>query len=300
MTVSINDFIKSHYEVVTSGAPLEECSVYCLTEIHDREDIERINGAFISTFASPGSVLLVESHESGASIGSSSYKARVSTGFKIDTPNITNILGWDKKKFLELEVMIKATDSALIIDRKSMPDSMFIPIDWKVQMEMASDNYIRDIDPVDREILDEEYCALLKRTFLALGEDLMESDRKEFSKLPSFEEFAINTAALSTEEEISLMYPGYLEELKRISLDRTRFIADYAQKALYNSWEERTTAMIQTLEKVRMLAFPGKTFLIAGKKHLIQDQKKLREFPIKSFEEYVASRADIAILTPKV
>lgn len=199
-----------------------------------------------------------------------------------------------------MDVKLKAYEAANVIERNSMPDVVFRAIDWKSQMEIAYDLYTTTcIDPIAREVQDDEYCALLQKTFVSLAEDLMESDRKEFAKLPSFEEVIRNTDGF-VEEKVTSLYPGYVEEVQRIALDRTKFLGDYVAKQTDALWEGRTIAMIETLERTRLLAISGKTFLIAGESHLIQDSGRLERRSIKLFNDYIAGRADIAILKAKV
>ncbi|MBP9841703.1 MAG: hypothetical protein KBC64_04690 [Simkaniaceae bacterium] len=274
----ISKFIEVHYDVVRApDVPFEDCKTFLLPETHDSERHTTVNGLFISTFATPESIFLMEGVESCTFPYSDSVKQHLLSRECIKPATSLRVLGWDMKNFFRTSV--EHYDAVAPFFTSHCDKIALGSFDW----EVALDRYLTkalgvfELDPIQNELYTRENITYLRETFHSFGIELNK----------------ISTSAHKTVSSPE----GAVEQLKEIGAQIVAKINDGRRTIIASTWDERVLSMIETLRKVHSEECSGKVFLIAGKRHLIQ--KEGGRYPLEPFTDYLRSRPDIAILKVK-
>ena len=177
--LSASEFIKENYNIVHlhPEAALEDCNTYLLGECHQghplAESVRGINGLFISSYATPDSVLLVEAEEFLKPIPQE-HVAITRSKLYIKTALVADLRGWDIENYgLKCTAPDIARKAVLsIAARSSLPSedtsSTWLPIDWSVEMQ-------KSLHPV-KEVVSRGDCS--QETF-----DMLETVFKDTARL---------------------------------------------------------------------------------------------------------------------
>lgn len=323
--VSIKDFIEADYNILHlhSGASIESCTTFLLAEDHFDEEVRAINGLFVSTFASPGSVLFMEGVGSFEPSFDQEY---MRADFRINSPHIEHLLGWDINDYMaEVEAPSKAWQVAMLISMRARPSNA--SIDWKKEMHELFDWNLKDMSTVSERFIRQK--ELVRTSIDYFSEILTKYDADYIKPLQEhhrqvIEELEMLKQLLSPDEPLDMVrlrflinkaeqVDSLLDYVTKMGNELTTSYALAAKlgerqsfvKNLHDPsgfFPKRTAAMIETLEKSRT-TFSAHCFLIAGHAHLKEDSPEelsIRpERSLASLKTFLDLHPSVAVLSPK-
>ncbi len=264
--------VANHYDAVwpTTLDAIERCRVFLLVEEHDREDVQRENGLFISHFATEGSVLLVEAE--------ASLKPCLlpTSDLYVDTPHITKerTLGWDIEDYhLErISDFVYSLACAGIEVCLDSPDGGDVE-NFESCMHAAWHEHNVNCPPDLRESTE----------ILVLVEEMVSLVAKEVGS------FCKSIASHKLQD-------------KKIALVEKLFELRGRYFSPEDSFFERTKSLVKTLERVHEhVVGEGNVFLVAGSHHLEQCdlRREGRAFSLAPLHEFLSRHPDVVILKSK-
>ena len=261
--MGISAYISTHYDVVWSGGP-GPYDTYLLAERHDSAEIRKVNGAFISQFAPPGSLLLVEGVEK---VTNPPFSKGLKEWFYISDPSIPDdrVFGWDDASYFE-QTKEQLDKTVALLWAKGL--LLFIP-----QLDADPEASIETWPEKLRTFM-QEGRELLVRSGYPI--DLVDSPAVA-DKAMEFMQDVIEQMARAKEKERTASE----DELAEIQEKKKKYLSgmqsDWAELLdVYNRSEDsffhlRNYALIDTLNKIDgLVQEAGHVFLIAGHGHLVR------------------------------
>lgn len=332
----MNNYINENYTVVWRHPESTDTdwNTFLLEEVHDDEEVKKINGAFVSLFSSPESVLIVEGEEK--LLRSRSPKINVKNYF-ISTPTITDdrIFGWDMKDWFLLS-QSRGYAYSIAVDILSSYEDAWKLLDFRTAMLKCWDEeFVKVADP---ELLaQEDLLRQAEEVIGAVAEEIQEFlDQKiaplelnekdcfaRSGKLLELADIFMNAQDVCKDSSDEAVIRENLYNCRRASISLLKKSIDcrcqkeflIAQKSgelierqrdlLRKYFPIRTHDMVQTLENIHLFIFMGAAnrFLIAGTHHLEEENKSQDNkdpFSLKELHNFLSTRKNIAILRPKI
>ena len=284
----LSDYIKEHYDIVWQHpeATPADWKTFLLEELHIHS-VQQINGLFISLFAKPGSVGLIEWTES--------LKVRTPLSEKIQPlfidPSVIlpeNTLGWDSLSSAEqLQGIILGSAKGCL--ETQIFSYIFISSFWwpspNRMKEYISSHLETETDEVLSKALSEIVIPFLKVKIIPLAEEAYRIyDTTEMEEEHSRQIESLRRQACDRFEEKILELDNMIDEL------------------LAKTFPDRVQAMIQTLQNVASyVKGEGQVYLMAGALHLREhpDYQDNPVFSLKLLYDFLKDKKHIVILEPK-
>ena len=313
--MNITDFIETNYDIIwrhPESIGEEEIDTYLIAEKHKCPPVQRVNELFISTFANPGSVLLIEGQ---ASLHKVSAAIMHPHNMTLDTPHIVHgsIFGWDDATCSE-DISDELWDWVFFCLKSKYMASEIAHINWGEELLSYASiiNKEDDFDEPTRIQKAQQFEQAMDKvippveTFIStymlpLAIALKEEDRQmeeakialEQSRSREKELFLRQDwtkqdwddlhECISQNSAYSNRYTeGFskIDEIKKEIEGKIKCLGTWRtlehQKELNKGFPQRTSAMVETLHHVRKYlgSAEGKVFLVAGLRHL-QEVKNL-------------------------
>ena len=258
--------------------------------------LQRVNGTFVSTFATPDSVLLVEGEDY---LQKTSVPNYIIEEQLIATPHISSdrMIGWDMKDYWHLVVCKTFAYNTVL----SILEYYFTCL----SRNLGSYNWEKELLDTGRKSFIEyhrDYCQEHKMKPLeeVLVEVAHEMDNFVKTKIKPLEEIrSLSKSGVNRRERMRA-----LQDKARLLFEK---IKEFNDLTLFHNkyFPMRTHAMITTLSNIRsyVRCNKGKVFLIAGAFHLEEDpnepEQSKKFCSLKPFYDFLKDRKDIVILQPK-
>lgn len=279
---------------MSPGASLDTCSVFLLGEYHDDEEIKKINGCFISRFAPPDSLLLVEGEETLAPSPCPLFHLQTKY---ISSEAVKHILGWDIKNFV---LKVLAPKAAHIFATQVHAKQFFARrIDWEQGLRTELREFIDRNDRLPHSELDARWpetketlsttVELVAKSLLQFEETEIEPLKRRYSELTSTGELSGETVSV-------------LSDIRKKEREIVRRVMEPHTSTAF-CFGKRTEAMIETINKVQSTLGEAKCFLIAGARHLFEVGGISPTHPDESLHllhEYIQTHPGVVILRPKI
>lgn len=179
--MTIVDYIDANYVVVWRhpDSTVKDWKRFLLEELHENEEVRKVNGLFISLFASENSILLIEGEER---LRRCRFPQSIIREFYIESPHIVSdrIFGWDMKDFaLHNAHKTVACDVAVHILRTN---EKIEELDFKKEMVGLWKQKL--IETGDSELLAaEDWIRQLEEALASAAEEMQEFVRNEIEPL---------------------------------------------------------------------------------------------------------------------
>lgn len=289
-------YIQKDYNVIWSHSKssFQDWNIFLIGELHE-ENVQKINGLFVSKFGRPGDLLLVE----GCPVLKIEKRPEEATNrFFVDSTAITdeNIRGWDTQLDLNLAraygFLTSQGCSQLFYGKAIWPNPG--PIRKLIEKSATG---------TEPEYIDKYVAPFLKEKILPLSEqaDRLEEHRREldfdFSETES-EDPLLEEQIEDLQTQIEKLRMQAVQEVKDVLIR----LENQQDELMRETFSDRTKNMIFTLQEVHKYVCEGnKVYLLAGCWHLRQHptETDLR-FSLAPLYDFLQDKKHIVILEPKI
>ncbi len=302
---SIPRAISDHYEIIAMSGELKDCNTFLLAEFHYCSTCEAVNQMFVSSFATPGSYLLVEGRKALEREVLAPYNSDIKKMVR-STISFDDVIGWDSENLYRNVFAPQDVDDVVLIvhaNQVKRIKAQFLgnnytsllkerDFNWENEMLLICESKLGGYDT------DNQYEFI--RQIVLKANEIRQFTLKKIN--PIILDLFCKARFKDMRSDNEKLYKKLLYYLNR----RLELLTNHTAHDLF--FPSRTLSMIESIDSIRMrLDETSRCFLVAGAAHLEEGigwnkmslLEKARE-SLKPLYDYIRKHPGIAVLKPKV